>query len=147
MKKPGIARQNLVPLLFIVLLALALWCMLNGSRAKADPQIFIGGFTTITNGTAYNTNGLTAYQFNQQLQDGLLYHSQLLTLTDFQAVAYSSVQPNSTNGSKILGTWFPTTTNAGYERISGASFIPTNYVYVFIIVGTNPVSFNGQYGN
>ena len=111
--------------------------------AQATPTSLVS--VTVSN-TTLTVPSMRAFAYNPATQDGVLYHGALTSTNELAIPIYAALQGATTNGRVLIGTWYPSTTNAATEVISGSSFPLTNYLS-FDITTTNAVSLNGTYGN
>ena len=127
---------------FVILLAIIFTILIQ--RAMAAPQpLFLVTLTTTTN----TITGIQASPYNQPLQSATITHTALTnTVGAFYVNVYMNA-PNSTatNGRVLLGTWFPSTTNAATETINGNNYPYTNYLS-FDVISTNTTTASGSYG-
>ena len=101
---------------------------------------------TVSNAT-YTVPSFPAQAYNPPLQNAVIYHGALTSTNALSIPIYSNSQGATTNGRVLIGTWYPTTTNAAYETIIGANYSsPTNFLSIDITT-TNAVSLTGSYGN
>ena len=103
--------------------------------------------TATVSNTTYTVASFPVQSYNQPLQNAQIYHGVLTSTNALSIPIYLNAQGSTTNGRVLIGTWYPTTTNAAYETIIGANFpAPTNYLSIDITT-TNAVSVTGSYGN
>jgi|GEM_PF-3440136 len=125
----------LFPAFLAVFLALAI-------SAPATPTQL---FTVTVSNTTVTIPPIQAYTYNQPLQNATITHGPLTNLTSLQINIYANYQGATTNGRVFIGTWYPTTTNAGPETISGPNYPITNWLSLDIVT-TNSVPLSGSYG-
>jgi hypothetical protein len=102
---------------------------------------------TLGQGTTNTVTGIMEFSYQQPMQNATITHGYITnTTTAFYVNIYQNL-PNSTatNGRVLIGTWYPTTTNAATETITGANFPYTNYLS-FDVIATNAVPVSGSYG-
>lgn len=111
--------------------------------AQAAPTSLVS--VTVSN-TTLTVPSMLAFTYNPTTQNGSITHGVLTSTNELSIPIYAVLQGATTNGRVLIGTWYPSTTNAATETISGSSFPLTNYLS-FDITTTNAVSLNGTYGN
>jgi hypothetical protein len=125
-------------------LLLAMFCLVW--FAVAAPQQFIGALTTVDTTTNYTSTGVSAFSANPSLLNGQITHTQLTNLTSLSVDVFVNVRGDVTNGMIKIGTWHPSSTNAGTETVTLSGMTITNYVF-FGVGTTNSVGIGGSYGN
>lgn len=111
--------------------------------AQATPTSLVS--VTVSN-TTVTVASMLAFPYNPTTQNGVITHGPLTATNALSIPIYAVLQGANTNGRVLIGTWYPSTTNAATEVISGSNFPLTNYLS-FDITTTNAVSLNGTYGN
>jgi hypothetical protein len=101
-------------------------------------------FVTISNATV-TVPSMPAFPSNPTLQNGSITHGALTSTNELSIPIYLVYQGATTNGRVLIGTWYPSNTNAATEIINGAQFGFTNFLS-FDITTTNAVSLSGSYG-
>ena len=132
-------RKFILPILTLLALAMIILVV------NAAPQQFIGSLTTVNTTTNYTATGVAAFASNPYLQQGTVTHTQLTNLTSLSIDVFVNVRGDTTNGMIKVGTWTPSSTNAGTELVNLSQFVVTNYVF-FGVGTTNNVGIGGTYG-
>ena len=126
--------------IFAFLVLVAALCV----SASAAPTPLI--YATISN-TTYTVASFSAQGYNPPLQNATITHGALSSTNALAIPIYSNSQGTTTNGRVLIGTWYPSTTNAATETIVGSNLpTPTNYLSIDITT-TNAVQLTGSYGN
>ena len=127
---------------FLILPAIIVAMLIPRLMATPTP-LFSVTLTTTTN----TVTGIQAQPYLQPLQSASITHTGLTNSVNAFYINVYMNAPNSTatNGRVLIGTWYPSTTNAATETINGNNYPYTNYLS-FDVISTNTTSVSGSYG-
>ena len=121
-------------------LAALISAFILGGLAIRGGQIIIGSMATWTSGTHYSA-GVSLGTVNVQLHSFTIQTGGLVATNDLPL--YGQVSLDSNNWTTVTGTWYPSSTNAGYYIWT----VPATNLTLYgraVGVTTNTVTLSGQ---
>lgn len=137
--------KKLFALTFVTFLAILFIVISTARQANAAATLILGSLTPITNSVS-TTTPVTAFSYNQTLQQFQVTHGTITNTNQFHLDLYINVQGANTNGRTKIGVWWPSYTNATTETFSGSSYAATNWLSLDAVV-TNGNALGINYGN